>query len=154
MVERSARMSAPASICLTIADRLAAMVEHLHDRADAMVSRNAMISAGTARRSAGSAIRRRRYAGLAIDCASPLIESERADALAASARAMPGLRSDCPQHLPRKDVPHLSESLSLESNRRQFVESPESIFLVNFVTDVTGGVLASGRTAFTVEPNG
>jgi hypothetical protein len=53
-----------------------------------MVIRNAMIRAGTARRSAGSAIRRRRYAGFAIDCASPLMESERTDALANWARAM------------------------------------------------------------------
>ena len=53
-----------------------------------MVTRKAMISAGTARRSTGSAVSSRRYAGLAIDCASPLIESARADALAASARAM------------------------------------------------------------------
>ena len=36
-----------------------------------MVSRNAMISTGTARRSNGSAVNRRRYAGLAIDCARP-----------------------------------------------------------------------------------
>ena len=47
-----------------------------------------MMSAGTARRSAGSAVSRRRYAGLAIDCANPLMESERIDALAASARAI------------------------------------------------------------------
>ena len=47
-----------------------------------MVTRKATIRAGTARRSAGSANRRRRYAGLAIACARPLIESERADALA------------------------------------------------------------------------
>src|SRR5580700_1740002 len=51
-----------------------------------------MISAGTARRNAGSAVKRRRYAGLAIDWASPLIESDRIDALAASARAIAGLR--------------------------------------------------------------
>src|SRR6202011_4115402 len=47
-----------------------------------------MINAGTARRSAGSAVKRRRYAGLAIDWASPLIESDRIDALATSARAI------------------------------------------------------------------
>src|SRR5258708_31027308 len=51
-----------------------------------------MINAGTARRNAGSAVKRRRYAGLAIDWASPLIESDRIDALAASARAIAGLR--------------------------------------------------------------
>src|SRR5262245_55637601 len=53
-----------------------------------LVTRKAMIRAGTARRSAGSAVKRRRYAGLAIDCANPLIESELTDALAASARAI------------------------------------------------------------------
>src|SRR5580704_10355341 len=55
-----------------------------------------MISAGTARRNAGSAVKRRRYAGLAIDWASPLIESDRIDALAASARAIAGLRFEVP----------------------------------------------------------
>src|SRR5215469_12567709 len=54
-----------------------------------IVSMKATMRTGTARRSIGSAVRRRRYAGLAIDCAKPLIESERKDALAASARAMP-----------------------------------------------------------------
>ena len=53
-----------------------------------MVSKKAMISAGTARRSAGSAVSSRRYAGFAIDCARPLMESGRADALANSARAI------------------------------------------------------------------
>src|SRR5262249_14216268 len=73
-----------------------------------MVTRNAMMRTGTARRRAGSATRRRRYAGLAIDCARPLIESVPADALA-RAGAMPGLPiEDCPRH-PRvgQDVPHL-----------------------------------------------
>src|SRR5580692_11482961 len=75
-----------------------------------------MIKAGTARRSAGSAVKRRRYAGLAIDWASPLIESDRIDALAASARAIAGLRfGSYPPNVVRKDVPHLPESLSLES---------------------------------------
>ncbi len=48
-----------------------------------------MISVGTARRSAGSAVRRLWYAGFAIDCANPLIESDWTHALAACARAMP-----------------------------------------------------------------
>src|SRR3984893_18464038 len=75
-----------------------------------------MINAGTARRNAGSAVKRRRYAGLAIDWASPLIESDRIDALAASARAIAGLRFGLsPPTFIREDVPHLSESLSLES---------------------------------------
>jgi hypothetical protein len=53
-----------------------------------MVSRNAMMSAGTARRSAGSAVSNRRYAGFAIACASPLMDAESCDAPAVSARAM------------------------------------------------------------------
>src|SRR5271156_1071077 len=61
-----------------------------------IVSMKAMMRTGTARRSNGSAVSRRRYAGLAIDCANPLIESERRDALAASARAIACLRSDDP----------------------------------------------------------
>jgi hypothetical protein len=55
-----------------------------------------MISTGTARRSNGSALSSRRYAGLAIDCARPLMESGCADALATPARAIDGLRSDFP----------------------------------------------------------
>jgi hypothetical protein len=44
---------------------------------------------------------------LAIDCARPLIESAFADALATPARAIEGLRSECPQSPSRrKDVPH------------------------------------------------
>jgi hypothetical protein len=43
------------------------------------------------------------------------MESDRIDALAISARAIPGPRSERPQQPCRKDVPHLSESLSLES---------------------------------------
>jgi len=54
-----------------------------------MVNMNATMRTGTARRSSGSAVSRRRYAGLAIDPANPLIESDRKDALAVSARAMP-----------------------------------------------------------------
>src|SRR5256885_6150990 len=97
-----------------------------------------MINAGTARRNAGSAIRSRRYAGFAIDWASPLIESEFTDALATSARAMPRLRSG-PHHLHRKDVPHLSESLLIGIERWRFVEGSvnESARLMNrcFVLD-------------------
>src|SRR6478735_3512958 len=61
-----------------------------------IVTRNAMMSAGTARRKAGSAVNRRRYAGLAMDCARPFMESVLTDALAASTRAMRGPRSDHP----------------------------------------------------------
>src|SRR4029453_12814016 len=82
-----------------------------------MVKRKAMISTGTARRNAGSAVRRRRYAGLAIDWARPLMESKRAAALAVSARAIQASVRSFPYNPDRKDVPHLSESLSLESKR-------------------------------------
>src|SRR5690242_821784 len=88
-----------------------------------------MISAGTARRSIGSAMRRRRYVGLAIDCARPLMESERDDALATPARAIDGLRSDFPCHS-RKDVPHQSESArSYESMRDSLSRVCVNIFL-------------------------
>src|SRR3954453_14169153 len=83
-----------------------------------MVRRKGMISAGTARRNAGSAINSRRYAGLAIDCANPLMESERIDALAASARAIASPLGMSLAPYARKDVPHPSESLSLESGNR------------------------------------
>src|SRR3954453_8342182 len=79
------------------------------------VTRKAMISKGTARRSAGSAVSNRRYAGLAIHWAKPLMESARADACAASARAI-AASDRCPRV--RFDVPHLTESESLESKSR------------------------------------
>src|SRR5271170_3707395 len=82
-----------------------------------IVSMKATMRTGTARRSSGSAVSRRRYAGLAIDCANPLIESERRDALAVSARAMPASVSDDPRSRVRKDVPHLPESITIESMR-------------------------------------
>src|SRR6185437_6668838 len=63
-----------------------------------MVTRKAMMRTGTARRRSGSAVKSRRYAGLAIDCARPLIESDCADALANVARAIDGLRSEFPHH--------------------------------------------------------
>ena len=63
-----------------------------------MVARNAMIRTGTARRRSGSAFSNRRYAGLAMDCARPLMESGCADALAVSARAIVGLRWKFPCH--------------------------------------------------------
>src|SRR6476646_8552604 len=94
-----------------------------------IVTRKAMISAGTARRSAGSAVSSRRYAGLAIDSASPVIESELTDARATSARAMPRLRSG-PHHLHRKDVPHLSESIVIGIERWRFVERQINEFAI------------------------
>src|SRR3954467_10178927 len=88
-----------------------------------MVSRKPMMSAGTARRRAGSAVSKRRYAGLAIDCANPLIESERIDARAVSARAILAPARIAPAALDRKDVPHLSESPPIGIEKRRFVES-------------------------------
>jgi hypothetical protein len=77
-----------------------------------------MISTGTARRRSGSAFRSRRYAGLATDCARPLIESGCADALAASARAIEGLRLEFPlSPLNRKDVPHRVPNHFVDWNR-------------------------------------
>ena len=75
------------------------------------VTRKAMMSAGTARRSAGSALRRRRYAGRAIDSANPLMESGRAHALATSARAIAGLRSP-----PDKNPPVLGATCRISPN--------------------------------------
>jgi hypothetical protein len=66
-----------------------------------------------------------------------LIESERIDALAASARAIAGLRSDRP-HLVRKDVPHLSESLLIGIEKGGFVESPGGADL-NLIAQVVRG---------------
>src|SRR5882672_6609845 len=88
-----------------------------------------MINAGTARRNAGSAVSSRRYAGFAIDWASPLIESELTDALAASARAMRASVRIVPTNVRSKDVPHRSESLLIGIERWQFVEYAVSKFL-------------------------
>jgi hypothetical protein len=99
-----------------------------------------MINAGTARRSAGSAVNRRRYAGLAIDWASPLIESDRIDALAASARAICRPPFRIVPTFDRKDVPHLSESLSLESRN-------EDLSRVQGAKDLDFGVGAGGPGA-------
>src|SRR5690349_22777512 len=95
----------------------------------AIVARKAMMRTGTARRSAGSATRSRRYAGLAIDCARPLIESALGDALA-RAGAMPSLPLQVvPATLFGQDVPHLfpnhvhwnpSANLCRESRSRIF----------------------------------
>src|SRR6266567_4729110 len=90
------------------------------------VTRKATISEGTARRRAGSAVSSRRYAGLAIDWASPLMESERTDACAASARAIPA--SPCPRQ-PRSDRCAASLRITfigIETSR--FVESPRATF--------------------------
>ena len=95
-----------------------------------MVSRNAMMSAGTARRSAGSAVSSRRYAGLAIDCASPLIESStdrRARRLGARHGVAP-VRIH-PDHLHRKDVPHLPESLCIGIERWRICRESLNEFL-------------------------
>jgi hypothetical protein len=52
-----------------------------------------------------------------------LIESERIDALAVSARAILAPVRIVPAALDRKDVPHLSESPSIEIEKGRFVES-------------------------------
>src|SRR5260370_22834089 len=88
-----------------------------------IVTRNAITKAGTARRSAGSAVKSRRYAGLAIDCASPLIESDRIDALAASARAIAGLRSERPHLRPEGCAASLRITF-IGIEKRGLVESP------------------------------
>src|SRR6476619_6642974 len=95
-----------------------------------MVSRNAMINAGTARRNAGSAVSSRRYAGLAIDCANPLIESARADAPAASARAMPRPRLDDPleSYASESACPYRFESDAIRIDGDSLVESPSQYF--------------------------
>src|SRR5580700_5055236 len=82
-----------------------------------IVSMKATMRTGTARRSNGSAVRSRRYAGLAMDCASPLIESDRKDALAVSARAMPASASDDPLDPVRRCVPHRPRISPFESTR-------------------------------------
>ena len=79
-----------------------------------IVTRNAMMSAGTARRSAGSAVNRRRYAGLAIDCARPFdgIGTDRRARRLDARHAWPPFGSSRPD-FDRKDVPHLPESLCI-----------------------------------------
>ena len=96
-----------------------------------------MIRAGTARRSAGSAVSSRRYAGLAIDCASPLIESAsrgRTRRFGARHAAPPfGLSPETTR--PKRCAASLR--ITCYSNRwRLFVESPKSIFLVNVSTEI------------------
>src|ERR1035438_6337107 len=108
-----------------------------------MVARNAIMSTGTARRNKGSAVNRRRYAGLAIDCARPCMESERADALAAPARAIDGLRSDFfPYHPDRKDVPHrIPNQCRLESMDADL----SRVRRVNYLKNVTHEYLVPAK---------
>ncbi len=69
---RSAAISATASSATTMSLRACRRWSSTCTTAPTqMVARNAMMSTGTARRSKGSAVNRRRYAGLAIDCARP-----------------------------------------------------------------------------------
>src|SRR5580704_19523659 len=82
-----------------------------------IVSMKATMRTGTARRSTGSAVRSRRYAGLAMDCANPLIESDRKDALAVSARAMPASVADDPLDPVRRHVLHRPRISPFESTR-------------------------------------
>src|SRR6478672_10257166 len=107
-----------------------------------MVRRNAMMRAGTARRNAGSAVSRRRYAGLAMDCARPLIESARADALAISARAMPRPRVDDPLEFTRPNRCAAPPRIRCHSNRwRLCCRESESIFLVNVSTEINAATV-------------
>src|SRR5262245_61724171 len=89
------------------------------------VTRKAMIRAGTARRRAGSALSKRRYAGPAIDCANPLMESGRADALAASARAITGLL-EVLLEIPTRDRRDCRISPNHDHKNRRFVICRES----------------------------
>ncbi len=64
-----------------------------------------------------------------MDCAKPLIESARADALAISARAMPRPRVDDPLELrARIGVPHRLESDAIRIDGDSLVESPSQYF--------------------------
>src|SRR5450432_1876599 len=87
-----------------------------------------MINAGTARRNAGSAVKRRRYAGLAIDWASPLIESDRIDALAASARAIAGLRFGSSPPIRPEGCAASPRITFIGIEKRGLVESPRRRF--------------------------
>src|SRR5262249_43797003 len=89
----------------------------------------AMIHTGTARRRRGSAVRSRRYAGLAIDCARPLIESACTDALATPARAIEGLRSEFPLLQTEGCAHRFPNHLLIGIDGRRFVESPRSQIL-------------------------
>src|SRR3569832_727072 len=79
-----------------------------------------MMGTGAARRNKGSAVRRRRYAGLAIDCARPLMESLDADALATWARAIKGLRCRFPLP-PRDRTPHIAPNQYGDWNRWRLI---------------------------------
>src|SRR5438876_3309689 len=97
-----------------------------------MVIRKAMIRVGTARRSAGSATNSRRYAGFAIDCANPLIESDWTHALAACARAMPLAPSEifCTRF---GSLPAASESQRFESSFAELSRVNDSLMQKNLV---------------------
>src|SRR4029079_8503471 len=111
-----------------------------------MVARKAMISTGTARRSKGSAVSSRRYAGLAIDCARPFMESGCADALARLARAMKASVRKFPY--PRigrmcRIACRITQAIGIDG--RRFVESPKSqLFKNRYPQIVKGGQGATG----------
>src|SRR3984885_8940560 len=102
-----------------------------------IVSMKATMRTGTARRSTGSAVNRRRYAGLAIDCAKPLIESDRKDALAISARAMPASAWMIPRPASKRCAASLPNHCHL--NRRESIcrESEDSRVNI-FLTSIPG----------------
>ena len=90
-----------------------------------MVARKAMISTGTARRSNGSAVSSRRYAGLAIDCARPLMESRtRRRTRHTGARHRRPPFGISPNALSEGCAASLSESVAIGIDGRRFVESP------------------------------
>ena len=107
-----------------LGDRLAAMIEHLHERADADGEQE------------GDDQRRDRAPQSRLGGEQPPIRGlgdrlrQSLDRIRAYGRTRrprrapcAGLRSDIPNTFDRKDVPHLSESLSIGIERWRFVES-------------------------------
>src|SRR6266404_6344160 len=98
-----------------------------------MVIRKATIRVGTARRSTGSAISCRWYAGFAIDCANPLIESDWTHALAACARAMPLAPSEILLYPFSEVSQRPSESQRFESSFAELSRVNDSLMQKKFV---------------------
>ena len=99
------------------------MVEHLHHRADADGEQEGDDEGRHRAAQRGLGRQQAPIGRLAIDCASPLIESACADALATSARAMPRPRLDDPLKLRARDgVPHRLESVAIRIDGDSLVE--------------------------------
>ena len=127
---RSATISATASMSsAAAASAWRRWSQHLHNGANADRDQEGDDQERERRGArAGSAVSRRRYAGLAIDCARPLMESGTCRRARRLGVRHLGLRSDCLTHTrDRKDVPHRSESRHWNRIAR-FVESPQIIF--------------------------